>query len=161
MCQAGLKARGKRRFVRTTDSRHSDAVADNHLARSFDPNQIGGLNRVWAGDITYLWTREGWLYLAVLVDLYSRRVVGWALDERLSQELTHRSLQRALALRRPQEKLLHHSDRGSQYTAGEYREELKQQGLVCSMSRKGNCWDNAPIESFFASLKKELVSEFN
>ena len=161
MRQAGLRARGKRRFMVTTDSRHSCLITDNHLARFFDPEQIGGLNRVWAGDITYLWTREGWLYLSVLVDLYSRRVVGWALGETLEQHLTHRSLQQAVTLRQPEGKVLHHSDRGSQYATSDYQEELNRQGMVCSMSRKGNCWDNAPVESFFATLKRELVSEFN
>jgi transposase InsO family protein len=116
---------------------------------------------VWAGDITYLATREGWLYLAVLLDLYSRRVVGWALGNTLEQSLTHRSLERALALRQPCVGLLHHSDRGSQYAAGNYQDQLARRGIVCSMSRKGDCWDNAPVESFFATLKKELVSEFN
>lgn len=161
MRAAGLKARDKRRFKRTTDSSHRYAVAANHLARSFTPAEIGGLNRVWVGDITYLATREGWLYLAVLLDLYSRRVVGWALTSTLEQFLTHQSLERALALRQPTAGLLHHSDRGSQYAATDYQGQLIQKGILCSMSRKGDCWDNAPVESFFATLKQELVSEFN
>ena len=161
MRAAGLRARDKRRFKRTTNSVHWYPVAPNHLARSFTPAEIGGLNRVWAGDITYLATREGWLYLAVLLDLHSRRVVGWALSSTLEQSLVHQSLERALALRQPVKGLLHHSDRGSQYAAVEYQGQLTRKGMVCSMSRKGDCWDNAPVESFFATLKTELVSEFN
>jgi transposase InsO family protein len=115
-------------------------------------------------DITYLATAQGWLYLAVLLDLHSRRVVGWAMENTLEQKLTQQALERALALRQPRAGLpglLHHSDRGSQYAANDYRALLADRGIVCSMSRKGDCWDNAPAESFFATLKAELVSEFN
>lgn len=161
MQAAGLKARAQRRVKRTTDSRHDYPVAANHLARVFAPVQIGALNRVWAGDITYLATREGWLYLAVLLDLYSRRVVGWALANTLEQTLTRQALERALALRQPALGLLHHSDRGGQYAAEDYQGHLARKGIMCSMSRKGECWDNAPVESFFATLKIELVSAFN
>jgi len=161
MRKAGLRARPKRRFQRTTDSSHRYPVALNHLARCFSTQQVEGLNRVWAGDITYLATSQGWLYLAVLLDLHSRRVVGWAMENTLEQDLTRQALERALALRQPSAGLLHHSDRGSQYAATDYQRQLARQGIVCSMSRKGDCWDNAPVESFFATLKAELVSEFN
>jgi len=161
MRKAGLRARPKRRSKRTTDSRHRYPVAPNHLARCFSTEQVGGVNRVWAGDITYLATAQGWLYLAVLLDLHSRRVVGWAMENTLEQNLTQQALKRALALRQPSAGLLHHSDRGSQYAAADYRALLADQDMVCSMSRKGDCWDNAPVESFFATLKAELVSEFN
>jgi transposase InsO family protein len=161
MRATGLRARDKKQFKRTTDSSHLYPVAANRLARSFTPAQIGGLNRVWAGDITYLATREGWLYLAVLLDLHSRRVVGWSLSSTLEQSLVHQSLERALVLRQPPDGLVHHSDRGSQYAATDYQAHLTRKGMVCSMSRKGDCWDNAPVESFFATLKAELVSEFN
>ncbi len=165
MQKAGLRARSKRRSKRTTDSSHRYPVAPNHLARCFSTQQvggvIGGVNRVWAGDITYLATSQGWLYLAVLLDLHSRRVVGWAMENTLEQDLTRQALERALALRQPSAGLLHHSDRGSQYAATDYQRQLARQGIVCSMSRKGDCWDNAPVESFFATLKVELVSEFN
>jgi len=119
---------------------------------------MAGPDRCWAGDITYLWTQEGWLYLAVLLDLYSRRVVGWATSDRLTEELTLRALDQALAHRRPTEGLLHHSDRGSQYASRAYRRKLAQHGITMSMSRRGDCWDNAPVESFFSSLKTELLA---
>lgn len=161
MGKAGLRARPKRRFKRTTDSNHRYPVAPNHLARCFSTEQVGGLNQVWAGDITYLATTQGWLYLAVLLDLHSRRVVGWAMENTLQQNLTQQALERALALRHPPVGLLHHSDRGSQYAATDYRALLADQDILCSMSRRGDCWDNAPVESFFATLKTELVNEFN
>lgn len=161
MRKAGLRARPKRRFKRTTDSSHRHPVALNRLSRCFSPVEVGAVNRVGAGDITYLATAQGWLYLAVLLDLHSRRVVGWAMENSLEQNLTQQALERALALRQPSAGLLHHSDRGGQYAATDYRALLADQDIVCSMSRKGNCWDNAPVESFFATLKAELVSEFN
>jgi transposase InsO family protein len=114
---------------------------------------------VWGGDITYVWTGEGWLYLAVLMDLCSRRIVGWSLRERLSGELTIEALDRALETRQPGTGLLHHSDRGSQYTAEAYRKRLLSRGCEVSMSRRGDCWDNAPLESFFATFKKELLPD--
>ena len=113
---------------------------------------------MWAGDSTYVWTLEGWLYLAVLLDLYSRRVVGWAMGPRLTGELAEQALTMALVNRRPRAGLLHHSDRGSQYAATSYQRVLDEYGLIPSMSRKGNCWDNACVESFFGTLKRELVS---
>ena len=152
MRQQGLRARPRRRFVRTTDSAHSHPVAPNALDRKFEPTQP---NCVWAGDITYVWTAEGWLYLAVLLDLFSRKVVGWAMSEKIDRELVLSALDMAL-LGRPAP-ALHHSDRGSQYASEDYRHLLEQRGITCSMSRKGNCWDNAVVESFFSSLKQELV----
>ena len=149
-----LKARQARRYKATTDSSHGLPVASNLLARQFKVEQS---NQVWAGDITYVWTGEGWLYLAVVLDLCSRRVVGWHMAPRLNTQLVVRALEMAWQQRRPAPGLLHHSDQGSQYASGSFQEVLAQRGLVCSMSRKGNCWDNAPVESFFATLKTELI----
>lgn len=154
MREDGLRAKTKRRFKATTDSRHGHPVAPDILHRDFAPE---GPNRVWASDITYIRTREGWLYLAVVMDLFSRGIVGWSMAERLTSPLVRDALQMALQQRRPPEGLLHHSDRGSQYAAGDYRELLTKNGIVCSMSRRGNCWDNAPVESFFSTLKCEWV----
>jgi transposase InsO family protein len=132
----------------------SEVVAANVLQRNFDATQP---NQKWAGDITFVATREGWLYVAVLLDLYSRRVVGWAMGARITTELAHAALTMAVQHRQVAGPLLHHSDRGSQYTAGQYQQGLTLYGLQCSMSRPGNCWDNAVVESFFASLKTELI----
>jgi len=152
---AGLRARRRpRRRPRTTDSRHALPVAPNVLAQQFT---VEAPDRVWGGDITYLPTGEGWLYLAVLIDLCSRRVVGWALDRAIDRWLVLRALTMALQRRRPSDALLHHTDRGSQYASTDYQLELEAAGLRCSMSRKGNCYDNAVVESFFATLKKELA----
>ena len=129
-------------------------MAANTLDRQFTVSQP---NRVWAGDITYVWTMEGWLYLAVLLDLYSRAVVGWAMGPRLIGDLTEQALRMALTSRQPHAGLLHHSDRGSQYAAGPYQQMLTTHNITASMSRKGNCWDNACVESFFGTLKRELV----
>jgi transposase InsO family protein len=142
--------------VRTTDSRHGFSIAPNLLSREFSP---AAPNRVWAGDITYLPVRGGWLFLAVVLDLYSRRVVGWSLSDRIDQQLTLSALQMGIEHWRPTPGLMHHSDRGSQYAATSYRGLLAEQGMVCSMSRVGNCWDNAPVESFFSTLKTELLGE--
>jgi transposase InsO family protein len=150
----GIRARTKRKFRVTTDSRHDYPVAPNLLDRQFT---VEAPNTVWLADLSYIWTREGWLYLAVVLDLFSRQVVGWAMDEQMPQELTLAALDMALKRRRPLPGLMHHSDRGSQYAAGAYRKQLAGHGIVCSMSRKGNCWDNAPMESFFHTLKTELV----
>jgi putative transposase len=152
MRQQGLRARPRRRFVRTTDSAHSQPVAPNTLDRKFEPDTP---NSTWAGDITYVWTGEGWLYLAVLLDLFSRKVVGWAMSEKIDRALVLSALDMAL-LGRPAP-ALHHSDRGSQYASEDYRRLLEQREIACSMSRKGNCWDNAVVESFFSTLKQELV----
>lgn len=154
MREAGMTARYKRRFRRTTDSNHSDPIAANLLNRQFD---IEGPNRVWGTDITYLWTGEGWLYLAVVLDLFSRRVIGWSMADHLRTELVQGALDMALGQRTPSTGLLHHSDRGCQYASNAYRKALAKEGIECSMSRKGDCWDNAVVESFFGTLKTELV----
>jgi putative transposase len=154
MRQNGIAARAARKFRRTTDSNHGLPVADNLLGRQFDP---ASPNEVWVADITYLPTREGWLYLAAVEDLYSRRVVGWAMAEHLGSRLAVDALELAVQRRLPGEGLLAHSDRGSQYASDHYQRLLARHGITCSMSRKADCWDNAPMESFFASLKKELV----
>jgi transposase InsO family protein len=156
MREEGLRAKAPRRFKLTTRSAKSHAVAPNRLDRRFE---VETPDTVWGGDITYVWTSEGWLYLAVLMDLCSRRIVGWALRERLGGELTLEALNRALEARQPQPGLLHHSDRGCQYTAAVYQAMLRDHGFEVSMSRRGNCWDNSPLESFFATLKKELLRD--
>jgi transposase InsO family protein len=150
----GLSARRKRRFRRTTDSAHAFPVAPNLLGRDFTASAPG---RVWLADLTYIRTAEGWLYLAVVLDLFSRRVVGWAMAAHLGHELALAALDMAIARERPAPGLLHHSDRGVQFAAHGYRRRLRLHGMLCSMSRKGDCWDNAPMESFFATLKGELV----
>jgi putative transposase len=150
----GLIARAKRRFRVTTQSNHKEPVARNVLSRNFDVSEP---NRVWTGDITYLPTADGWLYLAVLLDLCSKAVVGWAMSEELDASVVLAALRMALERRRPAAGLLHHTDRGVQYACESYRAALAANGLIPSMSRKGNCWDNAPTESFFSTLKVELV----
>jgi len=150
----GLQARPRRRYRTTTDSRHGLPVSPNLLARRFAVTQP---NTAWVTDMTYLWTAQGWLYLAVIIDLFSRRVVGWSMSERIDRRLALDALRMALAQRRPQPGLIHHSDRGSQYASGDYQQHLAKHGLRGSMSRRGDCWDNAVAESFFASLKLELV----
>jgi putative transposase len=158
MRECGLRVKRRQpRRPQTTDSRHTQQVAANLLGRRFAVAQAGGINRVWCGDITYVPTREGWLYLAVLIDLASRAVVGWAMKESLETSLASDALQMALARRSPRRGLLHHTDRGSQYAAIEYRELLEQRRVVASMSRRGNCYDNAVAESFFATLEWELI----
>ena len=156
MRDAGLRAKGTRRFRVTTQSEHTKRVAPNLLARRFTVASHPRPNQVWAADITYIPTREGWLYLAVVLDLASRRVVGWALHTRLDQELTLAALRMALTHRRTTEGL-HHSDRGLQYASTAYRQLLQRAGFTPSMSRAGDCWDNAVVESFFATLTKELL----
>jgi putative transposase len=160
MRQHGIVGRAAtKRRPRTTDSQHASPVAPNLLARQFDVNGIRGLDRVWASDITYIPTREGWLFLAVVLDLASRRVIGWAMQATLDLELALRALRMALGARRPASGLLHHSDRGTQYAAREYQALLAEHGMVASMSRKGNCWDNAVVESFFGTLELELIGK--
>ena len=154
MRKNGIRARQARKFRVTTDSKHDNPVAENVLDRQFD---VGSPDRAWVSDITYVWTREGWLYLAVVIDLFNRMVVGWSMGNRITQELTLSALRMALWKRKPGRGLLSHSDRGSQYTSKAYRELLDDHGIICSMSRKGNCWDNAVAESFFHTLKTELV----
>ncbi len=155
----GLVARQpKRRRVSTTNSNHDDPIAPNLLARQFDVNGVG-VNRIWLSDITYIPTREGWLYLATVLDLGSRRCVGWAMRDTMEVELALSALRMARAARHPAAGLIHHSDRGSQYAAGEYRAELTAHGMIASMSGKGDCYDNAVAESFFATLEFELIMQ--
>ena len=156
MRKAGVKVKRKRRFRATTDSRHSYPVAPNRLDRQFD---VQAPNQAWVGDITYLWTAEGWLYLAVIIDLFSRRVVGWSLASHMPAQLVKDALTMALWRRQPPPGLIHHSDRGSQYACHDYQKLLDGHGLVCSMSRKGDCWDNAVAERFFGSLKRERTDD--
>ena len=155
MRNAGIRAKTKKKFKATTDSKHDRPVAENLLNREFDSPTKS--NEVWVSDITYLWTEEGWMYLAAVVDLFTRRVVGWALNNRMTSQLVVDALQQAIDQQRPSGEVLCHSDRGSQYASEQYQTLLKENGFTCSMSRKGNCWDNAPMESFFATLKKELI----
>jgi putative transposase len=159
MREEGLVARPRRRGVRTTDSRHAAPVHANVLARHFAVAEIPGLDRVWVSDITYVPTHAGWLYLAVVLDLASRRVVGWAMQDSLEETLTLRALQMAVHHRRPPAGVLHHSDRGSHYASGAYRAVLAAHAMIGSMSRRGDCWDNAVAESFFATLEHELLAE--
>jgi putative transposase len=154
MREKGIVALFPRKFRRTTDSEHRHAVAPNLLEQKF---HTAAKDQVWVGDITYIWTLEGWAYLAVLIDLFSRRVVGWAMGKTLSRDLAIRALRMAIRTRKPPPGLIHHTDRGSQYASGDYRKILRDHGLVASMSGKGNCYDNAVAESFFATIKKELV----
>ena len=150
----GLQARRKRSYKVTTQSKHSLPVAPNLLVQDFTATAP---NEVWLADITYITTSEGWLYLAAVLDLYSRRIVGWALGKRLGRQLTLDALEMALRSRKPPPGLIHHSDRGSQYASAEYQALRKLHDITPSMSRRGNCYDNAPMESFFASLKSECV----
>lgn len=159
MREDGLVARRRRKFVRTTDSNHAEPVVPNRLARRFAVAEHPELDRAWCGDITYIATREGWLFLAVLLDLASRRVVGWAMRETLAAELPLAALRMALADRRPAPGLLHHTDRGTQYASGGYRAVLAAHGIVQSMSRKADCYDNSVAESFFATLEHELLAD--
>ncbi len=152
----GIKARTHRRFVTTTVVDPGLPVARNVLNRQFSPTAP---NQAWAADITYIRTLQGWLYLAVVLDLYSRRIVGWATSGRIDRELVLRALAMAVDRRAPAPGLVLHSDRGSQYASWDYQRTLRQLAIVCSMSRKGNCWDNAVVESFFATLKTEKVQQ--
>jgi len=154
MRENGLKGRQPRRYRRTTDSHHGFALAPNLLGQDFTAVRP---NEKWVADISYIWTQEGWLYLAVIIDLYARRVVGWATGDRLQLDLALRALKMALVRRRPTPGLIHHSDRGSQYASWEYQNTLKAHGILISMSGKGNCYDNAAVESFFKTIKSELV----
>lgn len=155
MEQLKLEVRYPKRFRVTTDSNHSMAVAPNALNRQFNPTSP---NQVWTTDISYVWTLEGWMYVAVVIDLYSRQVVGWAIDEHMKTSLCIKALQMAYWRKKPAKGLMHHSDRGSQYASYDYREQLKNMGMIQSMSRKGNCWDNSPTERFFRSLKSEHLN---
>ena len=150
-----LQARKRRRFVATTDSAHSLPVAPNLIRRNFE---AAAPNQVWVGDVTFLSTSEGWLYLAVLIDLFSRRIVGWAMSDKNDEALTTAALQMAVDQRNPPAGLIHHTDRGTTYASTEYQDLLRRNGLRCSMSRKGNCLDNAVAESFFSTLKTECTA---
>ncbi len=148
----GIRARHKRRYKVTTDSKHGLQVAPNLLDRNFEPKAP---NQVWTADITYLWTDEGWLYLAIVLDLFNREVIGWSLKPRMTTDLVTDALTMAWFRRRPAAGVMHHSDRGSQYASQAYQSKLAEFGMTCSMSRKGNCWDNSPTESWFNSFKNE------
>lgn len=151
----GIQARKRRRYVATTDSAHDKPVAKNLLARNFEASAP---NLKWVGDVTYIATSQGWLYLAVVIDLYSRLVVGWAMNEHIGGELSTRALSMACDRRGTTPAgLLYHSDRGVEYACEQFQQALREHHMVCSMSRKGNCWDNAPAESFFSTLKTELI----
>ena len=152
MKEHDIRAKHKRRYKATTDSKHALPVAANLLEQRFDTSRP---DQTWTADITFIPTGEGWLYLAVVMDLYTRMIVGWSMDARMTRELVISALRMAYFRRRPAAGLVHHSDRGSQYCSHDYQELLEQYGMLASMSRKGNCWDNAPMESFFNSLKNE------
>lgn len=152
MRENDIRARHKRRYKVTTDSKHGFPVAENLLARNFMP---AAPDQVWTSDITYLWTDEGWLYLAIVLDLFNREVIGWSLKPRMTTDIVTDALTMAWFRRRPAPGVLHHSDRGSQYASHAFQDKLKEFGMICSMSRKGNCWDNAPTESWFNSFKNE------
>ena len=154
MRDAGIRAIQKRKYKVTTNSNHQFPVAQNRLNRQF---MADAPNKVWVADITYIPTQEGWLYLAAILDMYSRKIVGWSMGDRITQELAIQALTMAIYQRKPGPGLLHHSDRGVQYASHAYKNLLKEHKLECSMSRKGNCWDNAVMESFFHTLKTELV----
>lgn len=154
MHEMGLRSIIKRKYKATTNSRHNHPVAKNYLNRQFYPKRE---NLVWAGDITYIPTNEGWLYLSVVLDLYSRKVIGWSMSSRMKTQLAQRALQSAVENRIPEVGMMFHSDRGVQYASGDFQRDLANHGITCSMSRKGNCWDNAVVESFFNSLKQEWL----
>jgi putative transposase len=154
MREYGIRARHKRRYKATTDSKHKLPIAENLLDRNFAP---AAPNQAWSSDITYVWTDEGWLYLAVVLDLFNREIVGWSIKSRMTADIVIDALTMAWFRRRPAPGLIHHSDRGSQYASHAHRDKLTEYGMRCSMSRKANCWDNAPAESFFNSLKNERV----
>lgn len=158
MAELGLTGQRPRRFRKTTDSHHSHSLAPDLVARDFNPSAP---NQLWAADITYIATASGWAYLAVVLDLYSRRVIGWAVDEHMRTELVLEALDRALGTREHGEGLIHHSDRGSQYASSRHRDELERRGIRVSMGAKGCAYDNAVVESFFATLKKDLVYRTN
>ena len=154
MRENGIKVIRTQKYKATTDSGHTFNIAPNLLDQDFTTD---GPNQKWAGDISYIWTSEGWLYLAVILDLYSRRVIGWAVSNRMKQDLAIRALDMAVALRRPPEGCIHHTDRGSQYCSNEYQRRLSKHGFKVSMSGKGNCYDNSRVETFFKSIKAELI----
>jgi len=154
MIEMGLKSVHKRKYRITTDSDHALPIAPNILDRNFNPET---LDTVYACDFTYIPTHQGWIYLAVVMDLCSRKIIGWSLKNHMRTELVLSALNMAINCRKPQKGLIHHSDQGTQYASALYRDRQFKSGMITSMSRKGNCWDNAPLESFFATLKKELI----
>ena len=154
MQENGLKARQKTRFKKTTDSDHGGLVAPNLLDQDFSAE---GPNEKWGVDISYVWTAEGWLYLAIVLDLFSRKIVGWAISDRMKRGLAMEALRRALVLRKPLPGLIHHSDRGSQYCSHDYHRLVSDHGLIASMSGRGNCYDNAMVETVFKTIKTELI----
>jgi putative transposase len=154
MRENGLKARQKTRFKRTTDSTHNHPIAGNLLDQDFS---CDGPDEKWGVDISYIWTAEGWLYLAIVLDLFSRRIIGWSVSNRMKKGLAMKALQRAIDLRGPSPGVIHHSDRGSQYCSGDYQKLLAKYKFVSSMSGKGNCYDNAMVESVFKTIKSELI----
>jgi transposase InsO family protein len=161
MKAGGVEVRIRRRFRVTTNSKHEHPIAPNILKRRFSVRAAKAIDRVWVSDITYIDTQEGWLYLAVIIDLRSRRVVGWSMSHRMTERLVLDALRMALMRRKPLPGILHHSDRGSQYAGKAYRKLLRDHGIRCSMSRKGDCWDNAVVESFNATIKTELIHRTN
>ena len=158
MREMGLRSIIQRKHKATTNSKHNKPVARNRLNRRFRPARI---NQAWAGDITYIQTKQGWLYLAIVMDLYSRKIIGWAMSDRINTSLVERALESALAQRTQHKGMLFHSDRGVQYASDSYQALLSQHKIINSMSRKGNCWDNAVVESFFHSLKQEWLHHRN
>lgn len=154
MKENGIKVRGNKKFKATTDSDHRFNVAANLLDRDFSADHP---NQKWAGDLSYLWTQEGWLYLAIILDLHSRRVISWAVSSRMKRDLAIRALKMAIALRQPSPGCLHHTDRGSQYCSHDYQKVLRKHGFQVSMSGKGNCYDNAAVETFFKTINAELI----
>lgn len=161
MREDGLRAKKRHRFRVTTNSDHAHEPATNVLDRKFDVQEQKGTDRAWVSDITYIPTREGWLYLAIVLDLATRMIVGWSLKRTLDRSLSLGALRMALGHRRPEQGLIYHSDRGVQYACHDFRDLLEAHGMVASMSRKGNCWDNAVAESFFATLEWELIEDAN
>ena len=154
MRENGMKARQKTRFKKTTDSDHGGPIAPNVLDQDFSTDEP---DQKWGVDISYVWTAEGWLYLAIVLDLFSRRIVGWSLSDRMKRGLAMDALQRAINLRKPAPGLIHHSDRGSQYCSADYRRMLASYGFIASMSGRGNCYDNAMVETVFKTIKSELI----
>ena len=154
MRENGIRVERSRKYKATTDSNHSFNIAPNLLNRDFHAERA---NQKWAGDISYVWTREGWLYLAVILDLHSRRVIGWAVSNRMKRDLAIRALKVAVALRQPPSGYIHHTDRGSQYCSHDYQKLLRQNGFKVSMSGRGNCYDNSAVETFFKTIKAELI----
>ena len=154
MRENGIRVERSKKYKATTDSNHAFNIAPNLLNRDFHADR---LNQKWAGDISYVWTREGWLYLAAILDLHSRRVIGWAVSNRMKRDLAIRALNMAIALRQPPKGCIHHTDRGSQYCSHDYQKMLRQHGFQVSMSGKGNCYDNSTVEAFFKTIKAELI----